>query len=109
MIYRSEHPKPQFMRSDWENLNGLWDFEFDFGNSGTEREMLSSDAEFSRKINVPFCPESKLSGIGYTDFLTSVWYKRKINIGSDKKEGRIFLSNKGIELSNYVMSDMILN
>lgn len=91
MIYRSEHPKPQFMRSNWENLNGLWDFEFDFGNSGTEREMLSSDAEFSRRINVPFCPESKLSGIGYTDFLTSVWYKRKINIGSDKKEGRIFL------------------
>ncbi len=91
MIYRSEHPKPQFKRSSWENLNGEWDFEFDFGNSGAEKGMFLADTEFSKKINVPFCPESKLSGIGYTDFLTSVWYKRKINIGRNKKEGRIFL------------------
>ncbi len=91
MIYRSEHPKPQFKRADWENLNGLWDFEFDFGNSGAERGMFSADAEFSKEINVPFCPESKLSGIGYTDFIDSVWYRRKINISEDRKKGRIFL------------------
>ena len=27
MIYRTEHPKPQFMRENWLNLNGSWDFE----------------------------------------------------------------------------------
>jgi len=27
MIMRSEHPKPQFMRSTWENLNGKWQFQ----------------------------------------------------------------------------------
>ena len=91
MIYRSEHPKPQFMRSAWENLNGEWDFEFDFSNSGRERRMFSSEAEFSKKINVPFCPESKLSGIGYRDFISSCWYRRSIFIGEDKKQGRIFL------------------
>lgn len=91
MIYRAEHPKPQLLRSDWENLNGLWEFEFDFSNSGASRGMHSASFEFSKKINVPFCPESTLSGIGYTDFINSVWYRRKINIPEDKKEGRIFL------------------
>ena len=35
-IPRCEHPNPQFERVDWLNLNGEWDFEFDFGNSGRE-------------------------------------------------------------------------
>ena len=54
MIYRAEHPKPQLLRSDWENLNGLWEFEFDFSNSGASRGMHSASFEFSKKINVPF-------------------------------------------------------
>ena len=29
MIYREEYPRPQFVRDDWLNLNGEWDFEFD--------------------------------------------------------------------------------
>ena len=77
---RKEHPKPQFERENWMNLNGEWEFEFDFGNSGEERGLYTPDAPFSRKIKVPFCPESALSGIGYTDFMRSVWYRRKINL-----------------------------
>lgn len=77
---RTEHPKPQFERENWLNLNGEWEFEFDFGNSGEERGQYREDAVFHQKINVPFCPESVLSGIGYTDFMTSVWYRRKINL-----------------------------
>ena len=91
MIYRTEHPKPQFKRNGWENLNGLWDFEFDLGNSGAERNMFSESAEFTKKINVPFCPESKLSGIGYTDFIDSVWYRRSFDISEDKMEKRTVL------------------
>lgn len=33
MIYREEHPKPQFERRDWINLNGEWQFEIDRGNA----------------------------------------------------------------------------
>ena len=33
-MYRSEHPKPQFMRDNWMNLNGPWQFEFDYSDSG---------------------------------------------------------------------------
>jgi hypothetical protein len=38
---RPEHPKPQFKRAEWKNLNGQWDFVFDSGNSGVERNFNS--------------------------------------------------------------------
>lgn len=91
MIYRTEHPKPQFMREDWLNLNGEWQFEIDGGNSGKEREIYKNDIVFSQKINVPFCPESKLSGIENVDFMQSVWYKRSFNIEKEQLNGRIIL------------------
>ena len=36
-MYREEHPKPQFERKNWLNLNGKWQFEIDNGNSGAAR------------------------------------------------------------------------
>lgn len=76
---RPEYPRPQFVRDNWQNLNGEWDFEIDFGMSGRERKLFD-DVKFTKKIIVPFCPESKLSGIEYKDFMNSVWYKKVINI-----------------------------
>ena len=64
MIPRPEHPKPQFCRESWMNLNGQWSFEVDNVKSGVDRGMQKVDATFSQTITVPFCPESKLSGIG---------------------------------------------
>lgn len=91
MIYRTEHPKPQFMRENWLNLNGEWQFEIDNGNSGAERKLFEASQEFSQKINVPFCPESKLSGVENVDFMNSVWYKREFEITKKQLEGRIVL------------------
>ena len=34
MIPRPEYPRPQFVREGWMNLNGVWEFEMDMGNSG---------------------------------------------------------------------------
>ncbi|MBE6964490.1 MAG: beta-galactosidase [Ruminococcaceae bacterium] len=79
-IFRKEHPKPQFVRENWENLNGEWEFEIDNGRSGIERGLYKPGVSLSGKINVPFCPESKLSGIENTDFMYGVWYKRKVNV-----------------------------
>ena len=65
MLPRSEYPRPQFAREGWMTLNGSWQFEIDFGASGKERKFYERD-DFEKEITVPFCPESKLSGIGYT-------------------------------------------
>lgn len=91
MIPRNEHPNPNFKRENYEILNGEWEFEFDFGNSGVNREMFKNSSVFSKKITVPFCVESELSGIGYKDFIPAVWYRKKINITKEQLENRVFI------------------
>lgn len=90
-IPRPEFPNPQFERENWMNLNGEWDFEFDFGNSGFEGGMLEKK-EWNGKIIVPFCPESVLSGIGYTDFIPAVWYRRSFSLSAEQLKGRVFIN-----------------
>ncbi len=100
-IPRSEHPDPQFQRKNWLNLNGEWDFEFDFGNSGLRAGVLEKD-EWSRKINVPFCPESKLSGIEYTDFIAAVWYRRSVTVTEAQLEGRVLIHFGAVDYETYL-------
>ena len=94
-IPRPEFPRPQFFRGDdkWINLNGEWEFEFDFGKSGKQRGFEKTDAPFTRRINVPFCPESKLSGIEYVDFIPQCWYRRDLPVpdGFDASRERLIL------------------
>lgn len=91
MLYRQEHPRPQFIRKDWKNLNGEWDFEIDHSISGDARGLMNDGAAFSRKIQVPFCPESKLSGVEYVDFMRCVWYRRSFTATPEQLQGRILL------------------
>jgi len=89
-IPRPEYPRPQFVRKDWLNLNGVWEFELDSGKSGLQRELMKAD-KFSREIIVPFCPESELSGIGIKDFMPAVWYRRTVEIPADWAGKRVIL------------------
>lgn len=92
-IPRPEYPRPQFERSEWINLNGTWTYEFDFGNSGKDRNLQKAE-KFANNIVVPFCPESKLSGIAHTDFINQMWYQRSLSIPSEW-EGKKILLNFG--------------
>ena len=94
-IPRPEHPQPQFERADWINLNGEWAFAFDPGRSGLERELFRSRG-FDRTITVPFCPESRLSGVGHTDFIETLWYHRRIEIPAAWRE-RVLLHFGGVD------------
>ena len=91
MIPRNEHPNPGFYRENYQILNGEWDFDFDFGNSGEEQKFQLNEHKLSKKIIVPFCPESELSGIGYKDFMPAVWYKKTVNITKEQLEGKAFI------------------
>ena len=83
-IPRPEYPRPQFRRKDWTNLNGEWSFAFDDPDAGLANgwqntnvaALRSNDSSFERKITVPYCYQSKLSGIGETAFHDVVWYAR---------------------------------
>ena len=77
---RPEHPNPQFERPHWLCLNGEWEFLRDRGNSGKDRRFFENRTVYPDRITVPFCAQSRLSGIADTDFLPSVWYRRSVNI-----------------------------
>ncbi len=91
VIPRPEYPRPQFKREEWVNLNGTWTYEFDFGKSGHQRELMKSKG-FKDKIIVPFCPESKLSGVEHKDFIDMMWYHRKISIPAQWRNKQIMLN-----------------
>src|SRR5487761_620399 len=61
---RPEYPRPNLRRSEWLNLNGEWEF-----GSGEK-------PAFERRIVVPFCPQSELSGVSALPG-DVVWYRRR--------------------------------
>ena len=87
---RAEYPRPQFERSEWVNLNGEWTYELDLANTGFERRIYESKG-FGGKIIVPFCPESKLSGVEHKDIITGIWYHRTIQAPATWSEKKIML------------------
>jgi beta-galactosidase/beta-glucuronidase len=97
---RPEYPRPQFVRNDWICLNGEWQFEIDQGDSGLKRGL--KDSELSQKIVVPFCPESELSGIGHTDFIHAVWYRREIEIPGEWAGRNVHLHFQAVDYDSTV-------
>ncbi len=83
---REEYPRPELEREHYLCLNGEWDFTFDFGVS---KQQNLKDLTFDKKINVPFCPESSLSGICYKDFINGCVYRKFVNL--QKKDGKAVL------------------
>ncbi len=72
-----EYPRPQMVRKDWLNLNGVWDF------------GLGEAQKFDQKILVPFAPESALSGIQKHD--DHVWYRRTFRIPKEWGDRNVLL------------------
>ena len=75
-----EHPRPDFCRAEWQNLNGKWDFRFD---------GRGKSKEYDQQILVPFGWGSPLSGVkngGDTG-----WYRREITVPAAWKGRRVFV------------------
>ena len=98
---RPEHPQPQMERSAWRSLNGAWQFAFDFGRSGLDRHFERRDA-LDTTITVPFCPESVLSGVHYTDFIPAVWYARAFTLTPEELSGRVLLHFGAVDYEAHV-------
>tara|TARA_B100000900_G_scaffold132304_1_gene111985 strand:- start:4897 stop:6768 length:1872 start_codon:yes stop_codon:yes gene_type:complete len=69
-----EYPRPQFVRSHWKNLNGLWDY-------AILKSHKIQPQKFQGKILVPFSFESSLSGVGKNiNPNDKMWYRRSFNL-----------------------------
>ena len=98
---RKEHPRPIFYRKDWINLNGQWSCEFSKDIKGFSKTKLNKK-KFRKKINVPFCPESKLSGIGHTDFIQEMYYQKLFKIPETWKNKKILLHFGGVDYESTI-------
>ena len=99
-----EYPRPQLVRKDWLNLNGLWDYAVLKGEAGPGKPLAGNQrpaipAEWQGKILVPFPIEAPLSGVGtminampgHTYLESRLWYRRSFKVPPGWKGNRILL------------------
>ena len=96
MIPRAEFPRPDFERKDWLCLNGEWDFAWG------ENTQAMCFPPFEKKIIVPFCYESKLSGIGEWKDCETVWYQRTVEISKEQLAGAVLLRFGAVDYEAHV-------
>ncbi len=84
----NHYPRPDMERDRWLSLDGTWEFEFDDGEKNRGREPLG------KTIMVPFCIESKASGIGFKDPPPVSWYAKNFR-RRDLPRGKRFFLNFG--------------
>jgi hypothetical protein len=82
-----EYPRPQMVREEWQNLNGLWDYAI------TDKDASTAPAKWAGKILVPFPVQSSLSGV-MTNVSENqrVWYKRTFDIPRGWRGKRVLLN-----------------
>jgi hypothetical protein len=79
-----EYPRPQMVRSNWMNLNGIWQFEPTVTNSA-----VPVGQTLTNQILVPYPMESAISGVmQYSEFS---WYRRTFTVPSGWSGQRIIL------------------
>src|SRR5262245_42314651 len=82
---RPEYPRPQMVRKEWQNLNGLWDYAI---RPRTEGQPSSFDG----KILVPFPVESALSGVmKAVGAENRLWYRRTFRLPNSWLKERVLL------------------
>ena len=91
-----EYPRPQLVRDQWTNLNGLWDY-----------AIVARDdarpARFDGQILVPFCVESALSGVGKrVSPEQSLWYRRTFPTPAASAGERTILHFGGVDWQAHV-------
>jgi len=80
-----EYPRPQMVRKQWMNLNGLWSFAI------TSKDAAEPSA-YTEQILVPYPVESALSGVmKHPTEKNSVWYQKTVELPSKWKGQRLLL------------------
>jgi beta-galactosidase/beta-glucuronidase len=88
---RTEYPRPQLVRSDWKNLNGLWEFDFADSAFAQPAELLAGK-KLSRRILVPWTFEASLSGLGKgQEVHEHVAYRRLFDVPASWAGKRVLL------------------
>ena len=92
-----EYPRPQLVRANWVNLNGLWDY-------AVTKKNAPQPATFEGKILVPFCIESALSGVK-RKFMPDdrLWYSRTFTAPALASGERLMLNFGAVDYEATVL------
>jgi beta-galactosidase/beta-glucuronidase len=94
-----EYPRPQLVRSEWENLNGLWDY-------AVKPHSEGSPATFEGSILVPFPVESALSGVmKRVGPENRLWYRRTVTVPKAWATKRVLLHFDAVDWEATVLVD----
>lgn len=93
MLNKLNYPRPQFIRENWIDLNGEWQFAFDDNDEGITSKGFIKDDFYKMNIIVPYSYHTKNSGIGLNEDHQIVWYKKDLNLTI--KEGKRYILNFG--------------
>ena len=88
-----KYPRPQFIRENWMDLNGKWQFAVDDDNIGELNNNYLNDQFYPLTIEVPYSYHTKSSGIGLNEDHPIVWYKRTIQV--EVKENKSYVLHFG--------------
>ncbi len=100
--YIKDYPRPQFVRKEWQSLNGEWNFAFDDEDKG-EINKYFLDFPKGIKINVPYTYETKSSGIKDESIHYIVWYNRKLDLTKEQINGnKVILNFEGSDYKTKV-------
>jgi len=100
-IPRPEYPRPQFVRDEWSNLNGEWEFGFDDEDRGVEDRWFDG-LELPLRIVVPFAYQAKLSGINEKTIHEIVWYARSFEVPEPWEQGELLLNFGAVDYATTV-------
>ncbi len=78
------HPRPQFIRDSFHSLDGKWNYSF-------QETKQFETLKWQGKIQVPFVPESKLSGVHDTSYHRVIWYQRDFEVPKNLGSERLYL------------------
>ncbi|MFN2165566.1 MAG: glycoside hydrolase family 2 protein, partial [Anaerolineae bacterium] len=94
-----EYPRPQLVREDWLNLNGIWDLAVVAGSD-------SAPTEYGETIRVPFPVESSLSGVGRRlGVVDRLWYRRRFRVPAGWSGRRVLLHFGAVDWETAVFVD----
>ena len=90
-----EYPRPQMVRPDWQNLNGLWQFQ-----PGAAADAVPVGQTLSAEILVPFPVESAVSGV--MEHHERLWYRRLFEVPAAWAGQRILLHFGAVDWESQV-------